>query len=83
MSLDLFLYMGSTDEVIKILEEQGCKTEEGARMMLRGAAQSNVMGVMSLGGGSLAGTANASKKVLEHFRKVEEAAKEEENNVED
>lgn len=74
-ALDLYLYMGSYDKVIEILEGQGCKTEQQAIMMLRGSVQSNMIGVMTTRGGSLAGTANGSKKVIEYFRKKKQADK--------
>lgn len=73
-ALDIYLYMGSYDKVIEILEQNGCKTEQQAIMMLRGSVQSNVIGVMSHRGGSLAGTANGSTKVIEYFREKERKA---------
>lgn len=76
-ALELYLYMGSYEEVIKVFEEEGIKTEEEARRRLAPLAGSNVMGVMSLGAGSLAGTANGSEKILKHFADKEKESEDE------
>lgn len=66
-ALELYLYMGSTEPVIKWLEGENVQTQAQALARLKPLVQSNIMGVMSLGAGSLAGTAGAVKKIVDHF----------------
>jgi hypothetical protein len=66
-ALELYLYMGSTEPVIKWLESENVQTQAQALERLRPLVQSNIMGVMSLGAGSLAGTSGAVKKIVAHF----------------
>lgn len=75
-TLDLYLYMGSYQKIIEEFENQGIKTEAEAINALRGNVKSNMMDVaknigMGNGGVTLAGTCNASKKVLAHFKNKE------------
>ena len=70
-ALELYLYMGSTEPVIKWLEGENVQTQKQAIDRLRPLVQSNMMAVFMQagrgGGGSLAGTAGAVEKIVNHF----------------
>jgi len=79
-TLELYLYMGSTEPVIKWLKEEGCKTREQVVKKLAPLVQSNLYAVASnIGKGdytaSLAGTSNAVSKIIKHFPEHEEVVK--------
>jgi hypothetical protein len=72
-ALELYLYMGSSDEIIKWLEDEGCKTKQQALNKLEPLVGSNIRswaGTIGAGNyrGTLAGTNNCVKKVIEHFK---------------
>ena len=78
-TLELYLYMGNSEPIIEWLKEEGVVTKDQARQRLVGAAKSNVFSVMASSGGSLAGTASASTRILDAFPEeapVVEGAKE-------
>jgi len=66
-ALELYLYMHSTEPVIKWLESEKVQTKKQALERLRPLVQSNIISAVSMGAGSLAGTAGAVKKIVEHF----------------
>jgi hypothetical protein len=70
IALELYLYMGSTEPIIKWLKDEGCKTKEDAINKLRPLVSSNISGfAMHAGkGASLAGTANGVEKILKTFK---------------
>jgi len=81
ISLELYLYMNSHDKIIEWLESEGIKTVDGALNMLRPLVQSNIYSfASSVGsgnrGGTLAGTNNCVRKVMEHFKNLEESSQE-------
>jgi hypothetical protein len=80
-ALELYLYMGSKEPIIKWLESEGVTTREEAREKLAPIAKSNMMSVMALGAGSLHGTNSGVKRVLEHF--PEEEVSEEDSSEND
>lgn len=72
-ALELYLYMGSTEPIIKWLENEGVKTQKEAKDKLASLVQSNMYSVAShIGRGnygvSLAGTANGVDKIIKHFK---------------
>lgn len=76
-SLELYLYMGTTEPVIKWLKEEGCKTREQVVKKLAPLVQSNLYAVASnIGKGdytaSLDGTSNGVSKILKAFPEHEE-----------
>lgn len=85
-TLAMYLYMCSTEPIIKWLEKEGVKTKEQALDKLRCAAQSNVyswashVGAGHGGSVSLAGTANGVKKIVEHFENKEKSKKDKKKN---
>lgn len=70
-ALELYLYMGSTEPVIQWLKEENVTTREQALTKLQPLVQSNVLDTIILGG-SLAGTANSVKKIVDYFPAEEE-----------
>ena len=67
MAMELYLYMGSSDQIIKWLESEGVKTKDEANVKLAPLVESNILDVARLGAGSLHGTSNCVKKVFDHF----------------
>lgn len=65
-ALELYLYMGSSDKVIEILKKEGVKTREQAISTLSPYVRGLVVSSICLGG-SLAGAANGSEKILNAF----------------
>lgn len=69
--LGMYLYMCSTEPIFEWLEKEGVKTRKQAIEKLEPLVQGNVYSFAAhIGGGSggsLAGTANAVKKILEKF----------------
>ena len=70
-ALELYLYMCSSEPVIKWLEEEGVKTQEEAiaklTPMARALTRDVVISISAGRGGTLAGAANCMKKILTHF----------------
>lgn len=79
-AISLYLYMNSSDEIIKWLESEGVKTKDQALSKLEPYVQSNMYSfAASVGagnyGGSLAGTSGCIKKVIEYFEDKENSTK--------
>jgi len=79
LAIELNLYMGSSKEIIKWLEEdEGVKTKKEALDKLQSYVKSNVYTVAShIGAGhnvSLAGTAMAIEQIVKHFERKEKEA---------
>ena len=75
-TLELYLYMNSSKEIIDWLTEEGCRTVEDAKSKLQPLVGSNMRGwAMSIGSGekgaSLAGTHHCVVRVIEHFQAIE------------
>lgn len=70
-ALELYLYMGSSEPVVKWLKSEGVKTREQAVDKLEPLVRSNVYDVARhIGMGnkvSLAGTANCVERILKEF----------------
>jgi hypothetical protein len=81
-ALELYLYMGSTEPVIKWLKEEGCQTRQQVIDKLAPLVKSNMYVVAShIGkgdyGASLAGTSNGVTKILKLFPETVEVKKDE------
>jgi len=59
--------MCSTEPVIKWLESENVQTQAQASARLKHLVQSNIMFVVVIGGGSLAGAAASVKKIVDYF----------------
>lgn len=71
-ALELYLYMGSSDQIIKWLKSEGVTTRQGAKDKLAPLVGNNLRSVAShIGAGnygvSMAGTANCLERVLKTF----------------
>lgn len=69
--IELYLYMNSSDEIIKWLESEGVKTKEQATNRLEPYVKNNVRSVVLTPGSSLAGTSGCVKKVFDYFESKE------------
>ena len=70
-TIELYIYMSSSDKIIEWLESEGVKTSEQALNRLSPYVKSNIMSVVMTSGSSLAGTASCVRKVVEHFEEKE------------
>lgn len=76
-TLELYLYMGSTSEIIKWLESEGVTNEKEALQKIESAVRGNVSSydnVFRSSGDdykqvSLAGTSNAVQSIVKYFSK--------------
>ena len=66
-ALELYLYMGSHEEIIDWLKKEGVNSRVGAIQKLQPLVRSNMMSVMMAGAGSLDGTNLTVKKVFDYF----------------
>ncbi len=69
-AIELYLYMGSHDEIIKWLKSEGVKTRKQAVDKLSPYVKNLVYQSVGVAGSSLAGTANGSKRILDAFPDV-------------
>ena len=72
-AMELYLYMGSSDPIIKWLESEGVKTKSEAREKLAPLVESNLLDfARHIGsgsyGGSLHGTNRCVDAVFKHFK---------------
>jgi len=79
-ALESYLYMGTTEPIIKWLKTEGCKTRDQAVKKLAPLVQSNLFAVaVNIGKGdytaSLTGTSNGVSKILKEFPEYEEVVK--------
>ena len=71
-TLELYLYIGSAEPIIKWLKEEGCKTQKQAIEKLKPLIRNNLYSFAAMVGsgefnGSLAGTSNAANQIIKSF----------------
>ncbi len=68
-ALELYIYMGSDEPVIKWLKEEGCTTRGQAQDKIAPLVRSNVIDAIRYAGqgSTLAGTTGAVKRILNAF----------------
>lgn len=66
-TIELYLYMGTTQPIIDWLKKEGVKTREQARQRLAPYVKSLVYSAVGVRGSSLAGASNGSTTILNAF----------------
>lgn len=67
-AIECYMLIGSHEPIVEWLKESGITTKKAAAQMLRGAAQSNVIGSIVHGSDGITSTSHTINRVLKEFK---------------